>query len=1169
MEEVTRAFPLRQAARRRPAARRRTTPATIFARNNKLLHQARQALAGGDADQATRFAAEAHRLNLRYEAGDDTPGKVQSLIDQHRRLMQSNPLAGPQGQTPQFKRAYTDLLISEADGLIKCKDYETAEQVARRAYQIKADMSGSERSPAQLLAQIASLQRQQSQGQGSQVAAAPQLPPRAQQNPPQRLPTATQGGETNDRKNEAVALLAQARAAMARGDWPRAQRMALTAKSLNVPDNAFGPRDERPWVVLLDIEKSQRAGGVMQAGGAHPTSPPQGPFPVQPGVYRPGQDNTRVTAAQNLQPVPLGEPRRVSEGHRLFEQGQQALLDRKVDEAVQLFRQAWKHERELDPTTRNRLQTYLQDLAGNRTPTQDNSPVIDDVEAHQQVLVQQLFSDVSRHLRKAEQMRESDPKGAIEQLKQLRGDVAKTEVRANIREQQVSRIDRAIAGLERYIEDNRTQIDQDERNRNIYAAVENGRSVKIEIGEKLAEMVDEFNRLLDEHQFAEAESIARQARDLAPEEEVVKTMQWKVKFIHRTQTGIAIREGSEDGVAMALIDVDRAAQPFDTSNPIQFPDLRYWDQLTKSRGRHGSDRNRRLTQADVQIYNSLKTPVDVRFTDRPLAEVIHTLAATAGVNVHLDRQGLAAEGITSDTPVTFNLSQPISLRSALNHILHELRLSYVVQDEVLKITSEQLRESDVHREVYNVADLVIPIPNFTPSYNMGMAAALRQAYSDLGQGFVGGRLNEVPLQVASNGGASHINPLTMGQMAPGGRAAQPIGFGPGGVSGGVQPDFDSLIDLITQTVARTSWDEVGGPGSVVGFETNLSLVISQTQEVHDEIVDLLEQLRRLQDLQVTIEVRFITLNDSFFERIGVDFDFDIPSNAPVPLPSQGGPSVTIGLDPQGQPTADFDISFTQDSYTAAVPQFGGFDPATAANFGFAILSEIEAFFLIQAAQGDTRTNVMQAPKVTLFNGQQAFVSDTSQTPFVTSVIPVVGDFAAAHQPVIIVLTEGTSLSVQAVVSPDRRFVRLTIVPFFSKIGEVKEFTFSGKKVSNTSSTSVDPDAENGGSNSTGDEQIIEGTTVQLPTFSFVTVTTTVSVPDGGTVLLGGMKRLSEGRTERGVPMLNKLPYVNRLFKNVGIGRDTSSLMMMVTPRIIIQEEEEEKLGIGGFGTGSP
>ena len=83
--------------------------------------------------------------------------------------------------------------------------------------------------------------------------------------------------------------------------------------------------------------------------------------------------------------------------------------------------------------------------------------------------------------------------------------------------------------------------------------------------------------------------------------------------------------------------------------------------------------------------------------------------------------------------------------------------------------------------------------------------------------------------------------------------------------------------------------------------------------------------------------------------------------------------------------------------------------------------------------------------------------------------------------------------------------------------------------------------------------------MQLPNFSFVTVTTTVSVPDGGTVLLGGIKRLSEGRNEFGVPILSKLPYINRLFKNVGIGRETQSLMMMVTPRIIIQEEEEANL----------
>jgi general secretion pathway protein D len=261
--------------------------------------------------------------------------------------------------------------------------------------------------------------------------------------------------------------------------------------------------------------------------------------------------------------------------------------------------------------------------------------------------------------------------------------------------------------------------------------------------------------------------------------------------------------------------------------------------------------------------------------------------------------------------------------------------------------------------------------------------------------------------------------------------------------------------------------------------------------------------------------------------------------------------------------SDLQIPFTQNSFTLAQPTFGTFQQYAGLNFGFAILSDIEAYFFVTASSGDVRTNVLQAPKVTLFNGQQAFVSDTTQAPFVISVIPVVGDFAAAYQPVIVVLSQGTFLTVQAVISNDRRFVRLTVVPFFSNIGQVNTFTFEGSTSTTSSSSTqgVQSTPNDNTHTAAAATTTSQGTTVQLPTFSFVTVTTTVSVPDGGTVLLGGIKRLSEDRSEFGTPILDQIPYLNRLFKNVGIGRETQSLMMMVTPRIIIQEEEEEKLGI--------
>ena len=67
------------------------------------------------------------------------------------------------------------------------------------------------------------------------------------------------------------------------------------------------------------------------------------------------------------------------------------------------------------------------------------------------------------------------------------------------------------------------------------------------------------------------------------------------------------------------------------------------------------------------------------------------------------------------------------------------------------------------------------------------------------------------------------------------------------------------------------------------------------------------------------------------------------------------------------PTTNLEIPFRQNSFNLATPQFG--TPVQVANFGFAILSDIEAYLLVNASQGDRRSNVLQAPKVTMFNGQ--------------------------------------------------------------------------------------------------------------------------------------------------------------------------------------------------------
>jgi hypothetical protein len=51
-----------------------------------------------------------------------------------------------------------------------------------------------------------------------------------------------------------------------------------------------------------------------------------------------------------------------------------------------------------------------------------------------------------------------------------------------------------------------------------------------------------------------------------------------------------------------------------------------------------------------------------------------------------------------------------------------------------------------------------------------------------------------------------------------------------------------LMELIITTVAPKSWMENGGNSTISGFNRNL--VVKTTQENHEKIKDLLEQLRR-------------------------------------------------------------------------------------------------------------------------------------------------------------------------------------------------------------------------------------------------------------------------------------------------------------------------------------
>jgi len=1144
----------------------------------QLLLEARRALAVGDVRRAEQLVTQARSLPVSYKPTDDNPDRVAADIAKYNDLMQQR---AQRGHTEAFRNRYARILLEQCEGLLRHGDYGQAESLASLAARQGATFGPYEVSPQTMLERIASLRRQA----GTPLSFSP------------------------TDKAQALALLRQARAALAAGDLARAEQLAKQAESLRVPDAAFSAGEDRPALVLLEIQKAMMQRLASTTGQVVPATGHSGlPGAATRALYDPNTDQTynRWAGTSGMYGPNAGAPSAgqippgaTSPARALFEQGEAALRNHDPVTAAQYFRQAAERIHELDPVTAQRLQDRLQmqyfgTAAAGATPV----PPPDPSAAAQQQLFQRIAMELAQQESQAKSLLASDPKAAKSLMEMARKNVETAGLEARYRDVLLARADRMLAEIADYIETHQARIELAERNEAVREDIERSRQLELDKQERLAQLVEEFNQKMEEQRFAEAEVIAKRAAELDPTSPLAQQLMLNAKLVRRFFDNLSLQQQKEQGFIDQMRAVDLASVPFNDMVPYVFGDVHEWEALTKRRKKWLEDAGPQRSEQELEIERRLKTPVLLQFQNAPLSQVVDYLARMAGVNIHLDPRGLLEMGVTSEDPVTINLSQEISLRSALRLILEPLGLGYVIEDDVLKITSEQRRQGQVYTKVYNVADLVVPIPNFLPNTNAGLAGAYHDALGAVGFAHNGPfGMGSAPIAVVASKDGSPNRAIMSRDLlaqissATGGAVPQtgtiPLGTGPGGLGGAALADFDSLIDLIVTTVAPTTWEEVGGTGTIAPFENQLSLVVSQTQDVHEQIADLLAQLRRMQDLQVNIEVRFITLNDNFFERIGVDFDFDIDDDIDRPFMVFGRPidegdpengqeplrntldvdhdngSVTVGLQQPGIFSADLDIPFQQGSFQLAVPQFGGFDAAAGAQMGFAILSDIEAFFFINAAQGDRRSNVLQAPKVTLFNGQFATVSDTSSSPFVISVIPVVGDFAAAQQPVIVVLNEGTFLTVQAVVSHDKRFVRLTVVPFFSRIDHVDTFTFTGTEttIETSSQEGVQDEPNDNSASSSSRTQTRQGTTVQLPTFSYITVTTTVSVPDGGTVLLGGIKRLSEGRNEFGVPILNKLPYINRLFKNVGIGRETQSLMMMVTPRIIIQEEEEERLGL--------
>jgi hypothetical protein len=109
-----------------------------------------------------------------------------------------------------------------------------------------------------------------------------------------------------------------------------------------------------------------------------------------------------------------------------------------------------------------------------------------------------------------------------------------------------------------------------------------------------------------------------------------------------------------------------------------------------------------------KIERALRGPLHstgLDFVEIPLQEVVAALQDDYGVPIKLDTTALEELGINSDEKVTVNIHN-VSLRSALRLMLKSTQLTYVIEDEVLMITTPQAAEANLKTCVYDVGSLI-------------------------------------------------------------------------------------------------------------------------------------------------------------------------------------------------------------------------------------------------------------------------------------------------------------------------------------------------------------------------------------------------------------------------------------------------------------------------------
>lgn len=729
-------------------------------------------------------------------------------------------------------------------------------------------------------------------------------------------------------------------------------------------------------------------------------------------------------------------------------------------------------------------------------------------------------------------MAESEYEGKLAQVDSLLSEIAIAEERIRVTEQQATDA-RLAAETER-----QDQERQAERDQKIIAAIERVRALQQELKYEEALEVVESILFLD----------PTNPSGLLLKNIIKDTIVYRKYLNYQEEKGYSYTDlNLENHKAMIAPDAIMA-YPAD------------WPAISFLRGEPLEFAESESDRAVLAKLRDTRMPVDLK--ENAFEDVVAFMGQTAQIDIDVDWESLADIGVDPDTPVSLRL-RDATVETMLDRVVAkvsdpDLPAGWAIQDGIVTIASDEVLRKNTVLEIYDIRDLLFVVPRFDNAPEFDLSSALQSS------GGGGGGGGSSPFQNANDDGED-IN---------------------------LEDRVQEIVDLIQSNIDPDGWVDLGGDTSSI-TQLNGNFVITTTPRNHRAIIGLLGKLRAVRALQINVEARFLTVSQDFFEQIGFDLDVYFNANSteyklanvvdPSLLPSDyfdpntgqlldnvSGGGFLFDSDGDGIPDTPMVqpvfgpgnnggsgnsndqwsiIGARQNSFGIAQSLAGassfastilGMNPALGVTGRF--LDDVQVDFLVEATQADQRSVILTAPRLTFTNGQRSFITVATQQTFVSDLTPVTSDSSVAFDPTINVVSDGVLLDIEGVVSSDRRYVTMTVRTAIASYEFGDDITVEGAA---------------GGGGLTGGSATAEGH-IQVPIVKTTQINTTVTVPDQGTVLLGGQRLINELEVESGVPVLSKIPILSRFFSNRIDVKEEQTLLVLIKPTIIIQNEEEEK-----------